>query len=139
MVAEQLHPMHARCNTLIQEIDVRLHSGTFNPCCSCRLLSYVGKYGSSHRALAVFNWLDGQSNYETRDCFIYTRLMSLFGRGSANARVALELFDRMQAANVKPDLIAFNAAISAAGAFLPSATVAYDVHLCIGAKYLSQS
>lgn len=75
----------------------------------------MGKHGSSHRALAVFNWLDARSEYQTRDCFIYSRLMSLFGRDTSHARIALQLFDRMQAANVKPDLVAFNAAISAAG------------------------
>ena len=83
--------------------------------CVGRLLSYVGKHSTAHRALEVFDWLDARPEYETRDCFIYTRLMSLFGRKASHAGTALQLFDRMQAADVKPDLVAFNAAISAAG------------------------
>ncbi|KAK9787881.1 hypothetical protein WJX73_008405 [Symbiochloris irregularis] len=80
-----------------------------------RLLSYVGEHASPRRALAVFEWLDCRPEYQTRDCFIYTRLMSLFSRSPSDPRTALRIFDSMQAAHVQPDLVAFNAAISAAG------------------------
>ncbi|BDA43178.1 Pentatricopeptide repeat-containing protein At5g02860 [Coccomyxa sp. Obi] len=80
-----------------------------------RLLSWLGHEGRLDLALAAFDWLDSRPEYFTADRFLYTRLMSISARQPHGAPQALALFDRMCAARIRPDVVAFNAAIGAAG------------------------
>lgn len=82
----------------------------------CRLLSWLGHEGRLDLALAAFDWLDSRPEYFTADRFLYTRLMSMSARQPDGAPQALALFDRMCATRIRPDVVAFNAAIGAAGA-----------------------
>jgi hypothetical protein len=81
----------------------------------CRLLSCLDSMRERELALEVFDWLDARAEYATADCFIYARLMSMFNKGSGGLRQALALYNRMKAAGIKPDLVSFNTAITAAG------------------------
>ena len=80
-----------------------------------RLLSWLGHEGRFDLALAAFDWLDSRPEYTTADRFLYTRLLSMSARQPNGAVKALEFFDRMCAARIRPDVVAFNAAIGAAG------------------------
>ena len=57
-----------------------------------------------------------------RDAVVHTRLMSLISkeRGREGARQALQVFDALQRDGLRPDLIAFNTAIAAAGVLFAS-------------------
>lgn len=66
-------------------------------------------------ALAVFDWMDSRPEYQTRDHVLYTRLLSIFARQRDGLGRAMSMFDRMIAAGIQPDIVAFNAAIRAAG------------------------
>ena len=56
-----------------------------------------------------------QDSFGTHDPYLYSQLMEMFSRKSAECSVALQLFDSMPERGVKPDLVVFNAAINAAG------------------------
>ena len=56
-----------------------------------------------------------QHAFDTNDTFLYTRLMTMFSRRSSDCSRALHIFDSMQSRGIKPDLIAYNTAINAAG------------------------
>ena len=86
----------------------------------CRLLSWLGHEGRFDLALAVFEWLDSRPEYTTADRFLYTRLLSMSARQPNGAVKALEIFDRMCTARIRPDVVAFNAGIGAAGAIGPA-------------------
>ena len=80
----------------------------------CRLLSWLGREGRPDVALAAFDWLEERPEY-LGDCQLYTRLMSIFARTPRGAGAALGLFERMCAKGIRPDRMAFNCAIGAAG------------------------
>lgn len=84
-----------------------------------RVLSYLDKWGHRHKALRAFEWMqqhDGEQHvFDTQDTFLYTRLMTMFSRRSSDCSQALHIFDSMQSRGIKPDLIAYNTAINAAG------------------------
>ena len=69
-------------------------------------------------ALAAFDWLNSRHEYVTEDRFLYTRLLSMFARTPGGLNQAMAMFDRMQSAGIKPDTVAFNCAIGAAGGYL---------------------
>ena len=81
----------------------------------CRLLSWLGREGRPDVALAAFDWLEGRPEYVTGDCHLYTRLTSIFGRLPNGAPAALGMFERMCQKGIRPDRMAFNCAIGAAG------------------------
>ena len=85
------------------------------------MLSYLDKWGHRHKALKAFEWMQLHSNeqhaFDTQDTFLYTRLMTMFSRRSSDCSRALHIFDSMQSRGIKPDLIAYNTAINAAGEF----------------------
>lgn len=83
--------------------------------CQCRLLSWLGNEGHPERALEVFDWLERRKEYVTEDCHLYTRLVSMFARQQGGLATAMHIFDRMQARGIRPDTVAFNSAITAAG------------------------
>lgn len=56
-----------------------------------------------------------QHAFDTQDIFLYTRLMTMFSQKSSDCSRALHIFDSMQSRGIKPDLIAYNTAINAAG------------------------
>ena len=87
--------------------------------CACRVLSYLDKWGHSNKALRAFEWMQlhtgKQHAFDTQDTFLYTRLMTMFTRRSSDCSQALHIFDSMQSRGIKPDLVAYNTAINAAG------------------------
>ena len=87
--------------------------------CAYRVLSYLDKWGHRHKALRAFEWMQlhggEQHVFDTQDTFLYTRLMTMFSRRSSDCSQALHIFDSMQSRGIKPDLIAYNTAINAAG------------------------
>lgn len=83
-----------------------------------RLLSWLGNEGHPHRALEVFNWLEGRKEYVTEVCILYTRLASMFSRHKGGLETAMRIFDRMQARGIRPDTVAFNSAITVASELL---------------------
>lgn len=89
-------------------------SGMASKCCRRRLLSWLGREGAPDLALAVHDWLEGRPEY-VADCHTYTRLMSIFARLPGGADAALGLFERMGRRGIRPDVVAFNCAIGAAG------------------------
>ena len=81
-----------------------------------RFLKFLDKKGQRHKALKAFEWMDkNQGSFGTQDPFLYSQLMEMFSRKSAECSIALQLFDSMPERGVKPDLVVFNAAINAAG------------------------
>lgn len=84
-----------------------------------RVLSYLDKWGHRHKALKAFEWMQLQGGeqhaFDTKDTFLYTRLMTMFSRRSSDCSQALHIFDSMQSRGIKPDLVAYNTAINAAG------------------------
>ena len=90
-------------------------------CPAHRVLSYLDKWGNRNKALKAFEWMEMHSNpdddFDTHDTFLYTRLMTMFTRRSKDCSEALRIFDNMQKKGIKPDLIAYNTAINAAGTF----------------------
>ena len=90
-----------------------------NTLCVYRVLAYLDKWGHRHKALRAFEWMQlhgsGQHAFDTQDTFLYTRLMTMFSRRSSDCSQALHIFDSMQSRGIKPDLIAYNTAINAAG------------------------
>jgi pentatricopeptide repeat protein len=102
--------------------------------CQCRLLSWLGNEGHPERALEVFDWLERRKEYVTEDCHLYTRLVSMFARQKGGLATAMHIFDRMQARGIRPDTVAFNSAITAAGEPPVSASCPRTFHgLCIQA------
>lgn len=87
--------------------------------CACRVLSYLDKWGHSKKALKAFEWMQlhsgDQCAFDTQDTFLYTRLMTMFSRRSSDCSQALRIFGSMQSRGIKPDLVAYNTAINAAG------------------------
>ena len=87
--------------------------------CASRVLSQLDKWGQRNKALKAFEWMemhcDDLNAFDTRDTFLYTRLMTMFSRRSSDCTQALRIFDSMQSRGIKPDLIAYNTAINAAG------------------------
>lgn len=87
--------------------------------CVSRVLSQLDKWGQRNKALKAFEWMelhcDEQDAFDTRDTFLYTRLMTMFSRRASDCAQALHIFDSMQSRGIKPDLIAYNTAINAAG------------------------
>lgn len=98
----------------------------------CRLLSWLGHEGRFDLALAAFEWLDSRPEYTTADRFLYTRLLSMSARQPNGAVKALQIFDRMCAARIRPDVVAFNAAIGAAGAIAPAPMFLLNFSLRLG-------
>ena len=65
--------------------------------------------------MSVLAWLEQHpTRYSTDDCFFYTRCMSLFDKRRDRAR-ALECFAAMRKRGVRPDLVAYNTAVSVCG------------------------
>ena len=87
--------------------------------CACRVLSYMDKWGHSNKALKAFEWMQlhsgDQHAFDTQDTFLYTRLITMFSRRASDCSEALRIFDSMQSRGIKPDLVAYNTAINAAG------------------------
>lgn len=87
--------------------------------CAYRVLAYLDKWGHRRKALRAFEWMQlhggGQHAFDTQDTYLYTRLMTMFSRRSSDCSQALHIFDSMQSRGIKPDLIAYNTAINAAG------------------------
>lgn len=81
----------------------------------CRLLSWLANEERPDLALAVFDWMESRPEYHTRDRVLYTRLLSMFARQRDGLPQAMQMFDRMRSAGIQPDIVAFNAAIRAAG------------------------
>jgi pentatricopeptide repeat protein len=86
---------------------------------ACRLLSWLANEERPDLALAVFDWMEPRPDYHTSDRVLYTRLLSIFARQQDGLCRAIEMFDRMRAAGIKPDVVAFNAGVGAAGLLLP--------------------
>jgi len=101
----------------------------------CRLLSWLGNEGHADRALEVFDWLEGRREYVTEDRYLYTRLVSMFGRQKGGLDIAMHIFDRMQAKGVQPDTIAFNSAITVAGEFVNALPGRYKCCACACQSY----
>ncbi len=73
------------------------------------------------KALKAFEWMekqDSSGNFDTHDTFLYTRLMTMFSHRSSDCSDALQIFESMQSRGIKPDLVAYNTAINAAGMLL---------------------
>lgn len=79
----------------------------------------MDKWGHSSKALKAFEWMQSHSGdqhaFDTQDTFLYTRLMTMFSRRSSDCSQALRIFDSMHSRGIKPDLVAYNTAINAAG------------------------
>ena len=79
----------------------------------------MDKWGHSNKALKAFEWMQLHSGdqyaFDTQDTFLYTRLMTMFSRRASDCSQALRIFDSMQSRGIKPDLVAYNTAINAAG------------------------
>lgn len=64
-----------------------------------------------------------QQSFDTADPFLYTRLMSMCSQTAAGYKSALQIFHSMQSKGVKPDLVAYNTVINAAGTYNQVETV----------------
>lgn len=69
--------------------------------------------------MELFGWMEGQDGYNTKDPYLYARLMSLFSKKPRDDAQVLVIFNRMRAAGVTPDNVCYNSAIGAAGTLLP--------------------
>lgn len=90
-------------------------------CLARRILSHLDKWGHRMKALKAFEWMekqDSSGNFDTHDTFLYTRLMTMFSHRSSDCSDALQIFESMQSRGIKPDLVAYNTAINAAGMLL---------------------
>ena len=86
------------------------------------------------KALKAFEWMEKQnsSDFDTHDTFLYTRLMTMFSRRSKDCSDALQIFESMQSRGIKPDLVAYNTAINAAGMLLSLCDCHVLLCLCLG-------
>lgn len=87
----------------------------------------MDRWGHAKVALDAFAWMETNSNpqqsFDTADPFLYTRLMSMCGPKAAGYRSALQIFHSMQSKDIKPDLVAYNTVINAAGVYKVHCTV----------------
>lgn len=66
--------------------------------------------------MQAFAWMEAhRHSFDTADPFLYTRLMSMCGQKPGGNDRALHIFESMQSKGIRPDLVAFNTAINAAG------------------------
>lgn len=87
------------------------------------------------KALKAFEWMEKQKSrgdFDTHDTFLYTRLMTMFSRRSNDCSDALQIFESMQSRGIKPDLVAYNTAINAAGMLLSLCDSHVLLCFCLG-------